>query len=56
MFTEKVLALTNEEAEKIRAAVIGRIARASAISFPHFSEPGTQFALETPRARASWAS
>ena len=46
VFTEKVLALTNEEAERIRAAVIENHTR-FAISFPHFSEPGTQFALQT---------
>ena len=49
VFTEKVLALTNEEAEKIRAAVIENHTR-FAISFPHFSEPGTQFALQAARA------
>ena len=49
VFTEKVLALTNEEAEQIRAAVIENHTR-FAISFPHFSEPGTQFALQAARA------
>ncbi len=48
VFTEKVLALTNEEAEKIRAAVLENHTR-FAISFPHFSESGTQFTLQVAR-------
>ena len=46
VFTEKVLALTTEEAEKIKEAVLKNNTR-FAISFPHFSEPGTQFSVAT---------
>lgn len=49
VFTEKVLALTNEEAEAVRAAVKENNTR-FAISFPHFSETGTQFALNAARS------
>lgn len=48
VFTEKVLALTSREAEEIRQAVMENHTR-FAISFPHFSEPATQFTL-----RAAW--
>lgn len=46
VFTEKVLALTLAEAEAIREAVLTHNTRFG-ISFPHFSEPATQFSLET---------
>ena len=46
VFTEKVLALTTEEAEKIKAAILKNNTR-FAISFPHFSEEGTQFSVAT---------
>ena len=46
VFTEKVLALTARETEEIKAAVETHSVR-FAISFPHFSEPGTQFSLHT---------
>lgn len=45
VFTEKVLTLRTADAEKIRSAVKERNTR-FAISFPHFSEPWTQFALQ----------
>ena len=48
VFTEKVLTLTSEEAEEVRKAVIANHTR-FAISFPHFSEPGTQFAVNAAR-------
>ncbi|MBE5782978.1 MAG: Gfo/Idh/MocA family oxidoreductase [Clostridiales bacterium] len=44
VFTEKVLALTSEEAAKVKEAVLKNNTR-FAISYPHFSEPGTQFSL-----------
>lgn len=46
VFTEKVLALTSQETAQIKAAVEKHGTR-FAISFPHFSEPGTQFSLQT---------
>lgn len=46
VFTEKVLALTSAEAERIKAAVLQNNTR-FAISFPHLCSSGTQFALET---------
>jgi len=49
VFTEKVLTLTSEEAEEVRSAVIANHTR-FAISFPHFSEPGTQFAVSAARS------
>ena len=49
VFTEKVLTLTVKEAEEVRAAVAANHTR-FAISFPHFSETGTQFALEAARS------
>lgn len=45
VFTEKVLALTEAEALEIQAAATENHTR-FAISFPHLSEPATQFALE----------
>ena len=48
VFTEKVLALTNAEAEQIKQAVLENHTR-FAISFPHLSEPGTRFALAAVR-------
>ncbi len=48
VFTEKVLALTNEDAEKVAAAVKENHTK-FAISFPHFSESGTQLALKIAR-------
>ena len=48
VFTEKVLALTSEETEKIRQAILKNNTR-FAISFPHFSEPATQFTLRAAR-------
>lgn len=49
VFTEKVLALTNEEAEAIRAAVQKYNTR-FAISFPHYSDPCTRFALNAAKS------
>lgn len=46
VFTEKVLTLKTADAEKVRSAVNEHHTR-FAISFPHFSEPWTQFALQT---------
>lgn len=46
VFTEKVLTLKLSDAEKVRDAVKAHNTR-FAISFPHFSEPGTRFAMET---------
>lgn len=48
VFTEKVLALTTAEAEEIRRTVRENRTR-FCISFPHFSETGTQFALNAAR-------
>ena len=48
VFTEKVLALTSEETEKIRNAVLKNNTR-FAISLPHFCDPTTQFVL-----KAAW--
>ncbi len=45
VFTEKVLALTEKEALEVKESVEKNHTR-FAISFPHFSEPGTQFSLE----------
>lgn len=45
VFTEKVLTLTEKEALEVKASVEKNHTR-FAISFPHFSEPGTQFSLE----------
>ena len=44
VFTEKVLTLKTQEAEKIREAVKAYHTR-FAISFPHYSEPATQFSV-----------
>lgn len=49
VFTEKVLALTNEDAEAIRAAVLANHTRFG-ISFPHLSEPATRFVLATAKS------
>lgn len=49
MFTEKVLTLTNEDAEAVRKAVLEHHIRFG-ISFPHLSESAVQFALEAVRA------
>ena len=49
VFTEKVLTLNVKEAEEVREAVLKNNTR-FAISYPHFSEPETQFALETARS------
>lgn len=45
VFTEKVLALTSKETEAIKETIEKKQTR-FAISFPHFSEPGTQFSLQ----------
>jgi len=49
VFTEKVLTLDSAEAEVVRKAVKANHTR-FAISFPHFSETGTQFAVNTARS------
>lgn len=49
VFTEKVLTLTSKEAEEVREAVKANHTR-FAISFPHFSETGTQFAVNAARS------
>lgn len=49
VFTEKVLALTNAEAEEMKKAVIDNGTR-FAISFPHFTRPSVQFAFETAKS------
>ena len=49
VFTEKVLTLTSKEAEEVREAVKANNTR-FAISFPHFSETGTQFAVNAARS------
>lgn len=49
VFTEKVLTLSVAEAEEVRDAVMAHHTR-FAISFPHFSETGTQFAVNAARA------
>ena len=49
VFTEKVLALKNEDAESIRAAVVENHTRFG-ISFPHLSEPWVRCALETAKS------
>lgn len=49
VFTEKVLTLNSKDAEAVRKAVIENNTR-FAISFPHFSEPGTQFAVNAARS------
>lgn len=49
VFTEKVLTLTISEAEAVREAVKANNTR-FAISFPHFSETGTQFAVNAARS------
>lgn len=49
VFTEKVLALTNEDAEAMKAAVLHNNTR-FAISFPHMSEAPVLFALEAVRS------
>ena len=51
VFTEKVLALTNEEAEKIKAAVLKNGTR-FAISFPHLCSGQMQFAIEKANSGA----
>ena len=51
VFTEKVLALTNEEAEKIKAAVLKNGTR-FAISFPHLCSGQMQFAIEKAKSGA----
>lgn len=45
MFTEKVLTLKDEDAEKVREAVVANKIR-FAISFPHLSEPAVRFCLD----------
>ena len=49
VFTEKVLTLDSKDAEAVRKAVVENNTR-FAISFPHFSETGTQFAVEAARS------
>ena len=49
VFTEKVLTLTSTEAKAVREAVKTNNTR-FAISFPHFSETGTQFAVNAARS------
>lgn len=49
VFCEKLLTLTVKEAEAVREAVIKNNTH-FAISFPHYSEPGTQFALQAARS------
>lgn len=49
VFTEKVLTLRSADAQAVSEAVKANHTR-FAISFPHLSEPGTQFALETVRS------
>lgn len=49
VFTEKVLTLDIADAEKVREAVRAR-QTVFAISFPHFSEPWTMFALDAARS------
>lgn len=49
VFTEKVLTLTSNEAKAVREAVKSNSTR-FAISFPHFSESGTQFAVNAARS------
>ncbi len=49
VFTEKVLTLTSNEAKAVREAVQSNHTR-FAISFPHFSETGTQFAVNAARS------
>ena len=49
VFAEKLLTLTTKEAEEVKAAVLANNTR-FAISFPHYSEPGTQFALAAARS------
>lgn len=49
VFTEKVLTLTSNEAKAVREAVKTNHTR-FAISFPHFSETGTQFAVNAARS------
>ena len=49
VFTEKVLALTNEDAEAMKAAVIRNNTR-FAISFPHMSESPVLFALDAAKS------
>ncbi|MBR6571704.1 MAG: Gfo/Idh/MocA family oxidoreductase [Clostridia bacterium] len=49
VFTEKVLTLTSSEADAVYEAVKANNTR-FAISFPHFSETGTQFAINAARS------
>ena len=49
VFAEKLLTLTTVEAEEVKAAVLENNTR-FAVSFPHYSESGTQFALEAARS------
>lgn len=49
VFTEKVLALKNEDAEEMKAAVIRNNTR-FAISFPHMSESPVLFALDAAKS------
>ena len=49
VFTEKVLTLTSNEAKAVRETVQANNTR-FAISFPHFSETGTQFAVNAARS------
>lgn len=49
VFTEKVLALRNEDAEAMKAAVLRNGTRFG-ISFPHLSESGVMFALEAAKS------
>ena len=49
VFTEKLLTISLKEAEEVKAEVL-RCGTRFAISFPHYSEPWTQFALEAARS------
>lgn len=49
VFTEKLLTLTVKEAEEVKAEV-EKYGTRFAISFPHYSEPATQFALAAARS------
>ena len=49
VFTEKVLALKNDEATQMKQAVLENNTR-FAISFPHFTRPAVQFAFEAAKS------
>lgn len=49
VFCEKLLTLAAKDAEEVRRAVLKNNTH-FAISFPHYSEPGTQFALQAARS------